>query len=58
MVSEYKYLGIVWNEFLNGEKMKKALMDHGRKAVYVVMRLVRGLGNVRWQTFQSCTSQG
>ena len=51
MVSEYKYLGIVLNEFLNGEKMREALMDNGRKALYGVMRLVRSLGNVRWATF-------
>ena len=46
MVSEYKYLGIVLNEFLNGKKMREALMDNGRKALYGVMRLVRSLGNV------------
>ena len=51
MVSEYKYLGIVLNEFLNGEKMREALMDNGRKALYGVMRLVRSLGNVGWATF-------
>ena len=51
MVVEYKYLGIVMNEFLNGEKMREALMDSGRKALYGVMRLVRSLGNVGWATF-------
>ena len=51
MVSEYKYLGLVLNEFLNGEKMREALMDNGRKALYGVMRLVRGLENVGWATF-------
>ena len=57
MVLEYKYLGIVLNEFLNSEKMKEALMDNGRKALYGVMRLVRSLEYVGWAPFQSCTSQ-
>ena len=51
MLSEYKYLGIVLNEFLNGEKMREALMDNGRKALYGFTRLVRSLGNVGWATF-------
>ena len=41
MVSEYKYLGIVLNEFMNGEKLREALMDDGIKAFYWVMQLVR-----------------
>ena len=36
---------------MSGEKMKKALMDNGRKAIYGVMRLARSLGNVGWATF-------
>ena len=44
---------------MSGEKMKKALMDNGRKAIYGVMRLARSLGNVGWATFvvASCMSQ-
>ena len=36
---------------MSGEKMRKALMDNGRKAIYGVMRLARSLGNVGWATF-------
>ena len=36
---------------MSGEKMKKSLMDNGRKAIYGVMRLARSLGNVGWATF-------
>ena len=38
---------------MSGEKMREALMDNGRKAIYGVMRqrLVRSLGNVGWATF-------
>ena len=36
---------------MSGEKMRKALMDNGRKAIYGVTRLARSLGNVGWATF-------
>ena len=33
---------------MSGEKMREALMDNGRKAIYGVMRLARSLGNWAW----------
>ena len=35
VVSEYKYLGIVLNEFLNGERMREASMNNDRKVLYI-----------------------
>ena len=51
MVAEYKYLGVIIDESLKGDRMMESVMENGRKALYGVNRLIRGLGNVGWETF-------
>ena len=51
MVAEYKYLGVVIDESLKGDRMMESVMENSRRALYGVNRLNRSLGNVGWETF-------
>ena len=51
MVAECKYLGVINDESLKGDRMMESVMENSRKALYGVNRLIRGLGNVGWETF-------
>ena len=45
------YLGVIIDESLKGDRMMESVMENSRKALYGVNRLIRGLGNVGWETF-------
>ena len=51
MVPEYKYLGVVIDESLEGDRMMESVMENSRRALYGVNRLIRSLGNVGWEMF-------
>ena len=51
MVAECKYLGVIIDEPLKGDRMMESVMENSRRALYGVNRLIRSLGNVGWETF-------